>query len=124
MVVSHLLETADLLRRDDGLQLAVAALPWLNHVDPDWLGGLAAEFDQIVVVEHQYTRGGQADLVARALLELRLERRPAFHGVGLTAVPACGSPDEVLGHHRLAPADLAARIRERVLTPARPTRKA
>ena len=94
-----------------GVDLTVVELPWLNHVDHTWLARTVAGAAHVVVVEHQYTRGGQADLVARALAELRPPGAPAFHGFGLTDFPRCGTEDEVLHAHELRADQLADRIR-------------
>lgn len=96
-----------LLRAADALDLTVVNLPWLNRVDPEWLADLAAGADRLMVVENHYTRGGQADTVARALLELDLPAAPVFRGLGLTEVPRCGTDDEVLDAHGLSVGRLA-----------------
>jgi transketolase len=101
-----------LLRGAADLDLTVVNLPWLNRVDHEWLAGLAAAADEIVVVDNHYTHGGQADLVARALLEIGSP--PRFHGIGLTQVPVCGTDDEALDAHHLSAARLVRRIRDRV----------
>ncbi|WP_067479136.1 1-deoxy-D-xylulose-5-phosphate synthase N-terminal domain-containing protein [Actinomadura hibisca] len=107
----------ELLRAAETADLTVVNLPWLNRVDPAWLADLASGAERIVVVENHYTRGGQADLVARALLELDLPATPRFRGVGLTGVPVCGTADEVLDAHGLSAARLAATL---ALPEARP----
>jgi transketolase len=109
IVLTELLGAAKLLQADS-IDLTIINLPWLNRVDHDWLSGLCSEADQLVVVENHFTRGGQADLIARALLELRQDRRPSFHGVGLIEVPRCGSDDETLEAHGLSSGQLAATI--------------
>ncbi|WP_018685494.1 transketolase C-terminal domain-containing protein [Actinokineospora enzanensis] len=109
VVIPQLLHAAELLDTD----LTVVNLPWLNRVDAEWLARLVAEADHLVVVENHYTRGGQADLVARCLLESGLPRLPTFSGLGLTELPACGAPDEVLDAHGLSAAALAAHITQR-----------
>ena len=113
VVLAQLLRAADLLRAD-GTELTVVDLPWLNRVDQRWLADLVAgsghEADHLVVVEDHYTRGGQADLLARALLDLQLDRMPRFRGIGLTEVPRCGAEDEVLDWHRLSGSRLAESI--------------
>jgi transketolase len=109
VVLTELLRAAETLRAD-GIELTVVNLPWLNRVDPGWLAGLAGAADHLVVVENHYTRGGQADLVARALLELPSSRPPAFRGVGLTEVPRCGTEEEALEAHGLSAARLADTI--------------
>jgi transketolase len=91
----------ELLRAAPALDLTVVNLPWLNRIDHSWLAELADGAETIVVVDNHFTHGGQADLVARALLEADLPRVPRFVGIGLTEVPVCGTPDETLEHHDL-----------------------
>jgi len=110
VVLTELLRAADLLRAD-GIDLTVVALPWLNRVDPQWLAELAQAADHLIVVENHFVRGGQADLVGRALAELGLHRPPAFRGVGLTEVPRCGTAAEALRAHRLDAEGLADAVR-------------
>lgn len=105
-VLTQLLRAAD-----DGVDLTVVELPWLNHVEHAWLAQAVAGAAHVVVVEHQYTRGGQADMVARALAELHLPDAPAFRGFGLTDFPHCGTEDEVLRAHELHADQLVGRIR-------------
>jgi transketolase len=111
VVVAELLRAADLLR-PEGYDLTVVNLPWLNRVDLDWLANLATGTEHLVVVEDHYLRGGQADMLARALLELDLPARPRFRGLGLACVPRCGSAGEVLAAHRLDAQSLAIAIRD------------
>jgi transketolase len=110
LVVGQLLAAANVLA-ESGLDLRVVNLPWLNAVDPDWLQIVVAESDRLIVVENHYTAGGQADAIARALLESGRDPLPAFHGIGLTDLPACGTPDEALRAHGLDAAGLAEAIR-------------
>jgi transketolase len=112
VVLSELLRAAALLVAD-GVDLTVVSLPWLNRVDPAWAAGLAARADHLFVAENHYTRGGQADLLARTLLELELGERsvPRFLGIGLTRIPRCGRDDEALDAHGLSASRLATAIR-------------
>jgi transketolase len=110
VVLTELLRAAELLRTG-GIDMTVVNLPWLNRVDPGWLSEICDEAAHVVVVENHFTRGGQADMLARALLELRTERLPSFRGVGLTELPHCGTEDEALDAHGLSAARLAEVIR-------------
>jgi transketolase len=69
----------------------------------------------VFVVEHQYARGGQADLIARHLLEMGPWTGATFRGVGLSDVPRCGTEEEVLAAHGLRPQDIADMVRADVL---------
>lgn len=105
VVLNQLLGAADLLA-EQGVELTVVNLPWLNRVDQEWLAGLVEDAHALFVVENHYTRGGQADTVARALLESGT-RPSVFRGIGLTEVPRCGTETEVLGAHGLLATQLA-----------------
>jgi transketolase len=110
VALTLLLRTADELR-GSGTELTVVNLPWLNVVDRDWLSGLVTAGGYLLVLEDHYTRGGQADLLARELMELALPRPPGFRGVGLTGIPECGTDDEVLAAHGIDAGTLAEIIR-------------
>ncbi|MFI6533584.1 transketolase C-terminal domain-containing protein [Nonomuraea sp. NPDC050547] len=111
IVLAQLLRAAEALAAT-GLELTVVNLPWLNRVDAGWLADLAGRADRLFVVENHYTRGGQADVVARTLLELGLPGPPAFLGIGVEDVPRCGRDDEVLAAHGLSAEHLADTIRK------------
>jgi transketolase len=100
VVLTQLLRAADLLA-GESIALTVVNLPWHNRVDPVWLAGLLADTAHVFVIEHQYTRGGQADLIARELLEMGPWTGATFRGIGLTDVPRCGTDAEVLAAHGL-----------------------
>jgi transketolase len=106
-VLAQLLRAADLLS-ELGIEVTVVDLPWHNRIDPDWLADLAADAQLMLVVEHQYSRGGQADLIARQLLAIDPWDRPRLHGIALRSVPRCGTDDEVLAVHGLDGPSLAA----------------
>ncbi|MBO8195405.1 hypothetical protein ITI46_27705 [Streptomyces oryzae] len=110
VVLEQLMGAAELLAAD-GVELTVVNLPWLNRVDRNWLAGLARGAQALTVVEHHYTHGGQADTVARALLELGPAAPPAFRGLGLTRLPGCGTEAETLAAHGMDAASLAAALR-------------
>lgn len=110
VVVAQLLHAADLLAVD-GIALTVVDLPWHNRIDPVWLAALLGDTTHVLVVEHQYERGGQADLIARHLVEMGPWGGTHFRGLGLTAVPRCGSDDEVLAAHGMRAHDIAEIVR-------------
>ena len=92
-----------------GLSLAVIDLPWLNSIDNDWLAAALRDMAQLFLVEDHYPELGQSAFVMRALSEIGSSIRT--HVYGVEGVPACGQNAEVLDHHGLSAARLAARIR-------------
>ena len=77
-------------------------LPWLNRVDPRWL--------REVIGGRRYDRHARQSLSAgRPGRDARRPRSPSSASsptprvarVGVTALPECGTNDEVLAHHRL-----------------------
>ena len=120
VVLAQLLAAADLLAAQD-IELTVVDLPWHNRVDPQWLGELLTGVRHVFVVEHQYSSGGQADLIARQLLETGAWDGAAFRGIGLTDVPRCGTDAEVLAAHGMDAAHLAQLIGADVLDRTRTT---
>ena len=113
VVLTQLLRAAEQLAPDD-IDLTVVNLPWLNRVDPVWLADVTATARYLFVVDNHYTRGGQADLIARGLLELAPTRMPRFRGIGLTEIPRCGTEDEALTAHGLHADNLAQVVRDDV----------
>jgi transketolase len=109
VVLAQLLRAAELLQAD-GVDLTVVDLPWLNRVDRAWLQGLASGCSRLFVVENAFARGGQADMIARELLEYGHSPVPRFTGIGLTQIPRCGTEGEVLAAHGLGAEQLAATI--------------
>ena len=98
------LVAAEQLARE-GLELAVANMPWLNTLDPDWLAEHVASRERVFVLEDHAPVGGLGDALRRAL-----DGR-AVTVFGVEGWPACGTPTEALGFHGLDGASLAQRIR-------------
>jgi transketolase len=85
-------------------RVQVVNMPWLNHVDGDWLAELAEPFSELFVVEDHAPMGALGDVVRREL---------GGRGVtvfGVDGWPACGTPAEVLRFHGLDGSSLADRI--------------
>jgi len=96
----------------DGIDAAVIDLPWLNRIDEDWVRDALSRFPLVVTLDNHYVALGQGVAVAAALA------RSAFRGevasIGLTDVPACGANAEVLAHHGLDAASIAATVLARL----------
>ncbi len=85
-------------------RVQVVNLPWLNRVDAEWLAELVEPFEEVFVLEDHAPVGALGDALRR---ELGGRRITVF---GVEGWPACGTPTEALGFHRLDGSSLAGRI--------------
>ena len=102
-----LLEQACLAAQELGA--SVVDLPWLNHVDREWLAQTISGYDHLVTLDNHFIAGGQGEMLAAAVAELP-GHRPRVTRIGLTEIPACGTNPEVMRYHGLDAQGLAERI--------------
>ena len=100
VMLHEALTAAELL----GDRVQVVNMPWLNRVDRDWLSELVGPFDELFVLEDHAPVGALADSLRREL------GGRAITVFGVEGWPACGTPAEALGFHRLDGSSLAGRI--------------
>jgi transketolase len=110
LLLGQLLQAWEILQAD-GVGLRVVNLPWLNHVEPEWLAEVCRDVEHIFVVDNHYVTGGQASVVTSALATTELWKTTKVTAIGLQKVPECGATSEVLRAHGLDASGLAARIR-------------
>jgi transketolase len=91
----------------------VVALPWLRGIDGGWLASVAR--GQIVCLDNHVTAGGQGEAVLHAFSDSAPEAAARTTLIGVDAVPACGTNDEVLRAHGLDAESLVERARQLVL---------
>jgi transketolase len=102
---------AEELERTTGLTTRLVDLPWLNRIDPAWLRDIVGRRRGVVTLDNHYVRGGQGEMIAAALAGLAVDPPPAVTPIGVTALPECGTNDEVLAHHGLDIASLTRAFR-------------
>lgn len=113
VMLSQAYLAAEQVSRQAGFELEVIALPWLNHVDTAWLDRTLAGKRHLFTVDDHYLAGGQGQMLAAAVAEsgagsIRVRR------FGVTTLPACGTPNDVLRHHGLDADSLASAMRRRL----------
>src|SRR5262249_10280793 len=87
VMLSEAFRAAERLSRENGMELGVIDLPWLNLVDPDWLRTLATSTPWLFSIDNHYLSGGQGERVAAVLAGLSLPEPPRLHRIGLTEIP-------------------------------------
>jgi transketolase len=86
---------------EQGTGLKVVNLPWLNRVDPDWLGTIVEGYEYLFTLDNHYLAGGQGEFLLSQVAQLGLSRAPRSTQLGVREIPACGTNDEVLRAHHL-----------------------
>jgi transketolase len=114
VMLSEAYRAAEKLSADEGIELAVIDLPWLNRVDRDWIREVGLRFPLLFTIDDHYLAGGQGELILATLAELELESPPRTRRFGLSEIPLCGSNQEVLEAHGLDAASLARAMGETV----------
>ncbi|HXH33185.1 MAG TPA: transketolase C-terminal domain-containing protein [Plantibacter sp.] len=109
VMVAAALGAADILAAD-GLDMGVAALPWLRDVDGAWVAEVAADAP-IFTLDNHYVMGGQGDAILASLAANAPEVAARVRKIGVGSIPKSGGNDEVLAAHGLDAEGIAASAR-------------
>lgn len=109
VMLHEALLASELLARQ-GFGLSVVNHPWPNRVDAAWLSDLVRPFRSVCVLEDHHPNGALGDRVLEALAGTGDLAGRVFRKFAVEGLPACGTPAEVLAHHGLDGASLAAAI--------------
>lgn len=90
-------------------RVRVVDMPWVNAVDPAWLVGMLEGIARVVVIDDHDVRSGLGGHVATLLAALAPGIELTI--LGIEGIPECGAPAEVLEHHGLDAAGIAAALR-------------
>lgn len=101
VLTSQAYEAVMRIRERGGPDIKLVNLPWLNRVNPDWLGETVRGCRSVFTLDNHYVVGGQGAMIAAIMAELGLERMPKVTRFGLCDLPVCGQDPEVLHHHGL-----------------------
>jgi transketolase len=96
---------------EDGLDVAVIDLPWLNRIDDDWVREELAKYNLLVTLDNHYLEFGQGVMIGAALARTRASAD--LVSIGVAEIPACGSNADVLAHHGLDADSIAGVVRAR-----------
>jgi transketolase len=101
VMLTQAYRAAALLAERSGIELTVVNLPWLNRVDPEWLGGLVTRYPWLFTLDNHYLAGGQGQMILAQMAELPVRPLPRAKRLGVSQLPLCGGNTEVLRAHRL-----------------------
>jgi transketolase len=117
VMLSQAVKAAELLKKEHSLGLRVINLPWLNHVDADWLHCSVEGVKYIFTLDDHFVKGGQGEMLACKLAEMNDIEAYYLHRFGMREIPECGLNEEVLQAHGLD----ALSIRNSIVTLMRET---
>ncbi|WP_374615164.1 transketolase C-terminal domain-containing protein [Sphingorhabdus sp.] len=109
VMLSAACQAAALLKATRGLLVRVLNLPWLNHVDGEWLLAEVAGCKLVFSIDNHFSIGGQGDRIASVLAGAGADGLRLFR-VGLDDIPVSGENTECLAWHGFSPDKLAERI--------------
>jgi transketolase len=109
VMMNEALTAAELLQAE-GISLKVVNLPWLNEVDLDWLEEISGDCEYLFSLDNHSGYGGLGDLLLNGLMSSPVLRTRRLTKYAVDEFPACGTPKETLGYHKLDGRSLAARI--------------
>jgi transketolase len=109
VMLHEALLAADILKEAD-FKLKVVNMPWLNRVDPKWLGDILGSCERVCVCDDHSPFGGLGDTILNALAASGFLGGRTFKKFAVEGYPACGTPQEVLRYHGLDGASLARRL--------------
>jgi transketolase len=98
VMLSSAVQAAQALKSEHGITVKVINLPWLNHVDADWLVETLGNCQAVFSLDNHYLIGGQGDRIADAMASKGITRTK-LHRVALNEIPACGTNPEILLTH-------------------------
>lgn len=97
VMLSSAVQAARKIESEQGVNVRVINLPWLNEVDTDWLKKALTGCTKVLSVDNHYLVGGQgdriADIIATSHMNVILQR------LALRGIPACGTNPEILDAH-------------------------
>jgi transketolase len=98
VMLSAAVNAAQKLKNDHGISTKVLNLPWLNHVDPEWLAHEIRNIKIVYAIDNHYHIGGQGDRIADAMLSKGIPASILYR-IALNEIPACGTNPEILESH-------------------------
>jgi transketolase len=109
VMLNEALTAAEILK-EQGVSLKVVNLPWLNEIDLGWLEETCAGNQPIFTLDNHSGYGGIGDLLLNGLMASTELRSRLLIKFAIDSLPACGTPEEALGYHKVDGRSLAERI--------------
>ena len=100
VMLSSAVQAAQMLKSEHGIAVKVINLPWLNHVDADWLAKALGNCKVVFVIDNHYLIGGQGDRIADTISSKKFNNTK-LHRLALEEIPMCGTNQEILANHHL-----------------------
>ena len=92
------------------VNLKVINLPWINHIDVNWLEDTIGDSDIIFVMDNHSIYGGLGYFLSNSIMASGRLRTKRLIKYAIEEFPACGTPKEVLAYHKLDGNSLISRI--------------
>lgn len=94
ILLSAAVEGANIVLKENGTNIKVINVPWLNNIDGGWLKNALEGCRKVIVLDNHYKTGGQGDLIAKAVIQTGVSIE--FQHLGITDIPPSGTNPQVL----------------------------
>ncbi|MDA9023539.1 transketolase [Gammaproteobacteria bacterium] len=96
LMISEAILAADLIEESLHMSAKVINLPWLNHVNQEWLESELSSMKYLISIDNHFQIGAQGDRLSSALIKIKLNLEINFHHIFIPEIPQSGSNEEVL----------------------------
>jgi len=101
IMLGEAIKAAHILNDQYGVSLKVINMPWLNHIDADWLYNILKGIDVVVTVDNHYLMGGVGGQIQGLLSNGNSHGVTKLTRLGVEGFPESGQALDVLGFHSL-----------------------
>ncbi len=101
--------------KKDKINITVVNIPCINFFNKKWLKKVIGKTKNLFFLDDHNINGGLSDLMISFLIDNKILNNKTFKKFGLNEFPKCGTPEEVLRHHKLDSFSLAAKIKKELL---------
>lgn len=109
VILSQVLEAAEILWKNNGIELHVISHPWLNRIDSVWFKKALSSIDQMLILENHTTTGGLSSLLLSEIA-LNWDRKIKVKRKGVDGIPVSGTNAEVLAFYEFDVAGIIKNI--------------
>ena len=109
-MIRQAFKTCKILSKQN-IKLKLVNIPCINNFDKRWLKNTIGKIKYLFFLDDHNINGGLSDLMISFMTNNKILKNQVLQKFGISEFPVCGTPDEVLKHHKLDHFSLASKIK-------------